>query len=1062
MYKRKQFHPRISKCLICIMLALSVFQTPVLSAYAMPAFEMVRHGKQPDGRGGFDYYLKGDESFQYYVTADGGLIQQDGQNQIWRYVYLSEDGTLYLGDRAESAPSDSELCPVGDLAYEDVREQYYALAGRGYIPRSYDYGEPAAVSGDEPMTFGWEGGKKEEALLTIVIGFRDQPFNVSYDWSDRIYQSDSSIGDYYDVVSGGQFTFVPAVESYANPDEQDKENDGIVHVELDRNHGSWGTFDYKSEIEQDMINMFEDALRKSDQYVNYQMYDVNKNQRIDINELAILFVVAGYEMSYSGISRHGIWAHRWSFEEAPYDNKMVFDGIEIPDYVCIGEMLSLYNEPTGAEPAPIGTPTHELGHYLGLPDLYDITYSDESAEWYGHTPQALSLMDSGSWSKYYDASGKEVFIPVFLDPWSRIQLGYITPETITESGDYCLGVTKASDPDSYKVYKIPIPGKDPDEEYYLVENRQYLSYDKGLEYFYGTQDTGGIVVWHIDEKICREYGAKNRVNVPEHRPGVTPLYQEINGGTLFRYPFLNQGLKEMLDGGIYRCRVYDGDTKAWSYYAPIEITANHSRDMDGAITIHVNLDVYKAVESIADIPEEIIAGRNYRFKVKASPSDATNRDIRWSVVRDGKTGASFSGNLLSADAAGTIQIRATVGKGLSMTEDYVRDYQIVVKDPEAQGALRLDTLQKDDTFYSGMEAVYYSDIIIDTMPPDATPSDAMLSDTTPSDTGLPDATPSDAELPDATPSDAAWIDVQSEAAKIFFFEDEDQYEHSFDEESSIEPMMQIFKVDVPDKIIFAYDAIKWKVVDHKPYRKMIVAVGQISNSYTIQASSTAGGRISPEGTVEIDEGQDQSFYIEPYNGYRIESVTVDGRNVGPLSIYSFEGVNENHTIQARFARIREDHKPDTSDDAGRKQWPDSSDSSSDEGGSWRQADGRWRFVIGPNEYASDTWKYINGYWYHFDVEGYAQTKWQLIDGRWYYLDEQSCAMKTGWLKDPVDGYWYLLAEDGSLVSGWYTDTDGQHYYLQEAQQSSAYGYDEKTKKWNYLDNGVIPYGAWIK
>ena len=303
MSSRKRFYQLISRGLICIMLALSVFQTSVLPAYAAPAFEMVRHRKQPDGRGSFDYILKGDEGFQYYETPDGGLIQQDGQNGVWKYVYLAEDGTLYLGDRAESVPSESELCPSGELSYEEVREQYYALAGKTYTSRSQDYGEPAAVFGGEPVNFALEPQRKEEALLTIVIGFQDQPYNTSYSWSDRIYQSDNSIGDYYDVVSGGKFTFAPAEESYASPDEQDDINDGVVHVKLQRNHGSWGAAPYLSGIDRDMLRMFEDALRQSDPYVDYASYDTNGNQHIDSDELAVLFVVAGYETSYSGIAR---------------------------------------------------------------------------------------------------------------------------------------------------------------------------------------------------------------------------------------------------------------------------------------------------------------------------------------------------------------------------------------------------------------------------------------------------------------------------------------------------------------------------------------------------------------------------------------------------------------------------------------------------------------------------------------------------------------------------------------------------------------------------------------
>ena len=74
------------------------------------------------------------------------------------------------------------------------------------------------------------------------------------------------------------------------------------------------------------------------------------------------------------------------------------------------------------------------------------------------------------------------------------------------------------------------------------------------------------------------------------------------------------------------------------------------------------------------------------------------------------------------------------------------------------------------------------------------------------------------------------------------------------------------------------------------------------SSYTIKASADNGGIISPSGNVSVKRGDDQTFSINPINGYRISDVIIDGKSVGAVSTYTFDSVKANHTIQVKFVK----------------------------------------------------------------------------------------------------------------------------------------------------------------
>jgi len=71
-------------------------------------------------------------------------------------------------------------------------------------------------------------------------------------------------------------------------------------------------------------------------------------------------------------------------------------------------------------------------------------------------------------------------------------------------------------------------------------------------------------------------------------------------------------------------------------------------------------------------------------------------------------------------------------------------------------------------------------------------------------------------------------------------------------------------------------------------------------AYTITASAGEGGSIDPSGSVTVKNGGSQKFTITPDSGYKIKDVVVDGVSQGPVSSYTFSGVDANHSISASF------------------------------------------------------------------------------------------------------------------------------------------------------------------
>ena len=437
-------------------------------------------------------------------------------------------------------------------------------------------------------------------LLILVVGFEGSSktlpdgisYNSEYDWGETVFRQERSLAGFYSDMSYGQFTFTPAKESSAygvdgNTNVKDTANDGIVHVTVSNAHGRWGDSSHAEHLTH--FDAFKAAILAADDYVDFSAYDTNGNGVISTDELALGIIVAGYEASAEDrpLSQLGedqyLWAHAASLSYMEQGTTRTDadlprpDGTLVNNYIAVAETIRTYS---GSEvilkQAPLGVMAHELGHYLGLPDLYDVDYLKD-AEWSDYEVYKLSLMASGSWAQ--DQNGEYTIYP--FDPWCRIKLDWMLPTLIEENGIYTVTTDTYRKTEDVNCYLILTANEG---ELFLIENRGLGSWDNGISKFYkyteeGSGETklpeGGIVIWHLDETVLEEY--RERENTADHRPFIMPLFPEKEsdgsytlirkkkGGSVVKQPFLTaeyltENCNELSEG--FRLPYYGGGSDA--------------------------------------------------------------------------------------------------------------------------------------------------------------------------------------------------------------------------------------------------------------------------------------------------------------------------------------------------------------------------------------------------------------------------------------------------------------------------------------------------------------------
>lgn len=481
------FHPTsLWTYLIRVILSFALFFLSVTDVFAAPAAPIVVTLYQPDG---FEFQAVpwGDEWLNGMETAEGYTILLSPESKYWVYAQPTADDHLAprLAGKEELVvgrddPSSLSKHVRPQLSQAETERIPFQAPSRGAESRSPNTGE--------------------QKVLVLLVAFQNQSGqSMSNAWSDVIFGENASLRHYYDEASFGQLSLTPAEESNEFP------NDGIVGwLALPYNHPNT-----RSNIAASSQSIAHDAIQAADPFVNFSAFDTNQDGVISFDELHVMIVVAGYETAYGGSDgtcSPSIWAHAWGFD----NNAPIVDGVRIGyasgggGYTQVGERHCEISDPPG-HPATIGIIAHELGHELGWPDLYDTSSRSAGLGYW-------DVMSSGLWN-YSGPGAPEGSSPALPNPWSRWYQGWITPIQTTASTLEAHVPPIQTSEVAFQFLDNPY-GVDwvfnrhsGMGEYYLIENRQQMGYDRGLP-------GEGLLIWHIDEGVT----FNNYANAdPNHR-----------------------------------------------------------------------------------------------------------------------------------------------------------------------------------------------------------------------------------------------------------------------------------------------------------------------------------------------------------------------------------------------------------------------------------------------------------------------------------------------------------------------------------------------------------------
>lgn len=442
------------------------------TAGAVPAAPVVVTLTQPDGAT-LQARPYGDERANGLETLDGHTVVQDGDG-TWTYAVEDGKGGLAAGGRRPDREGPGSIPP-------HLRNRP-SPASSAAVPRlATSAGSQVATTGTQPT-------------IVILVAFSDQApvLSVPAQWHDRYFGPARSVSDLYDQASFGALHIVPAQEVSGTAD------DGVVGwITLPSPHPNTGR----------VINEADDAvdtaaIAAADPYVDFARFDTRAPfGTLTTDELHVTVVLAGYESSTTWECGKSVWAHRSEPPAAPVDGVLVGgEGV-----VQVGEVHC----PGGPHMATLGVLAHELGHDLGLPDLYDVDHSSDGGvgDW--------SLMATGMWN----ALPGEMFgaSPVLPDAFSKWYEGWITPQLVVgevadvavdEAGTSPRAVEVLDNPggiDWRPDFWGPSGGVSGTGEYFLVENRQRAGFDAALP-------GCGLLVWHVDESVT----PTDRANADDH------------------------------------------------------------------------------------------------------------------------------------------------------------------------------------------------------------------------------------------------------------------------------------------------------------------------------------------------------------------------------------------------------------------------------------------------------------------------------------------------------------------------------------------------------------------
>lgn len=452
-------------------------------------------------------YLRGDESFHYFVTDDGVPLLQ-GEDMSYYYAasqnsILTNSGILAHRKELRDFEEHQFIRKHKKKAISVIEERCNLVNNKRQNERSQVF------KSNSQKTIGEKNphiGKKKG--LVILVNFPDCTMSEENaqicfdDFFNKVgYNKNNHIGsvhDYFYDQSYGQF---------------DLTFDVVGPVEVSRNLSHYGAnSSWNSRNDIHIGKMVTEACSLANEHVDFANYDWNNDGEVE----QVFLIYAGYGES-SGAPSYTIWPHKFSLTGCAYygdgDGKMVLDGVIVDTYACSCELAGL----SGKTLNGIGTACHEFSHCLGLPDFYDVNYNG------GFGMSAWDLMNSGG----HNGPNGLGEVPCGYSAYERWFAGWLNFNELTKSDRIenmpCIG----DEPLAYIMYNDGNRS-----ECFILENRQNEGW---FSYVNTSNKCHGLLVYHVDYSL--DAWDKHAINVLSNhqRMSVVPADRDYgyfyNNGT---------------------------------------------------------------------------------------------------------------------------------------------------------------------------------------------------------------------------------------------------------------------------------------------------------------------------------------------------------------------------------------------------------------------------------------------------------------------------------------------------------------------------------------------------
>lgn len=227
--------------------------------------------------------------------------------------------------------------------------------------------------------------------------------------------------------------------------------------------------------------------------INWKNYDWDGDGEVD--QVYVIYAGAG---EHTSSNEYLIWPHESSLADehswGDGTGPLTLGGAKIDTYAVSCELRSEYSSLING----IGTACHEFCHCLGIPDMYDTSYSGNFGM------GAWDLMDSGS----YNGPSGYGEVPCGFTAYERWFAGWLD---FTELSSSCYVKDMPSlqdEPFAYIIYN-----DNNRNEYFILENRQSNAWFRYVDNHTGIS---GMLAYHVD--YDSEAWVNNEVNFLSKHP----------------------------------------------------------------------------------------------------------------------------------------------------------------------------------------------------------------------------------------------------------------------------------------------------------------------------------------------------------------------------------------------------------------------------------------------------------------------------------------------------------------------------------------------------------------